>query len=343
VVTQALINASPQPGRQILASASSDTTVLTWISAHWLARPMPRRVLTDRRTRSRWASLDRSGWRKSAFRRLSRDLLPRLRRPWPFLSQTSENQPQHSTRSGSTGSSPTLGTRHLRFAQQAIAALLQHGARRCAIHRQRRWLPDQSWKSKLRLKKIRDQLTSLLLTRRGIGALSRAVGSAVERIGTPKRAGYCGSLATEAPGALTTTAFLTGALDRSSRTDSKPPDTCLKKSADFHRKVFATHPLRTEPCGPKRGKRRGHGDSRPDCHGHRGSSRTMAFLARNLKMKLTRKSTARKNNRESATSGSGVGGKQLRGHNAPDGLFLARNLSVSRLGQEGSQDPDNGK
>ncbi len=195
------------PNGKTLASASSDTSVLTWDLSDLASRPMPRRVFTQAELQTRWELLvgdDAEG----AFTAMC-DLAAAPTQTVAFLNQRMKPAPALDLERVNRHIAD-LGDPAFKVREKAIADLLQ-------LNREVVPLIDKALASgpvlevQLRLKKIRSQLTSLLLTSEAL-RLSRAV-EVLERIATPEARRLLERLVGGAPGALTTT-NARAALDR---------------------------------------------------------------------------------------------------------------------------------
>jgi hypothetical protein len=192
-----------------LASASADTTALTWDLSAALSRPLPRRVLTDAEPNTRWDALAGDDARQafSAMCDLAAApaqavaLLDRRLRPAPALDPDAVN------RLLTDLGDPAFGVR-----QKATAALLQLDERAVpAIDKVLSGKP--ALEVRIRLEKVHTALTGMVLTKEKLRSY-RAI-EVLERVGTPEARRLLRRLADGAPGALETTAAQ-NALRRSS-------------------------------------------------------------------------------------------------------------------------------
>jgi WD40 repeat protein len=197
-------------GGKTLASASADTSVLIWDLSALASRPRRRRVFTDAELETRWQVLMGHDAEK-AFSAMY-DLAAAPAHSVPFLNQRLKPAPALDLERVSRQLAD-LGDSAFKVREKAAANLLQmDGAVVPFIDKALASAPVLE--VQLRLKKIRDQLTSLLLTGEAL-RLSRAV-EVLEHIGTPEARRLLERLAGGAPGSLTTTSAR-AALDRLTR------------------------------------------------------------------------------------------------------------------------------
>jgi WD40 repeat protein len=188
------------PDGKTLASAGADTTALTWDLSAALARPLPRRDFTDAELKARWEALASADARQafSAMCDLAGApaqavaLLNRHLRPAPALDPERVNRLL-----------ADLGDPALKVRQKATADLLQLDGRLVPLI-DKALAAKPALEQQKRLEKIREALTSFVLTEEKLG-LYRAV-EVLERIGTPQARQLLRRLAGGAPGALATTA-----------------------------------------------------------------------------------------------------------------------------------------
>jgi WD40 repeat protein len=188
------------PNGKTLASASADTTVLTWDLSAALSKPLPQRMFTDAELKTRWGTLA-SADTQQAFSALcdltgaptpTVALLNRQLRPAPALDLATVNR-----------LIADLGDPAFKVRQKATAALLQLDERVVPVI-------DKALAGKpaldvhRRLEKIRDALTSIALTGETL-RVYRAI-EVLERIGTPQARQLLQRPAGGAPGAVATTA-----------------------------------------------------------------------------------------------------------------------------------------
>jgi RNA polymerase sigma factor (sigma-70 family) len=183
-----------------LASASADTTVLTWDLSTAMSRPLPRRVFTDAELKTRWevlagedaqqafsAMCDLAGAPAQAVALLNQQL-----QPAPALDLETVNQ-----------LIANLGDPTFKVREKAIAALLQLDGRVVPVI-DKALAGKPALEVRRRLEKIRDARMRTVLAEEELRSY-RAV-EVLEHIGTPQARRLLQRLAAGAPGALATTA-----------------------------------------------------------------------------------------------------------------------------------------
>jgi RNA polymerase sigma factor (sigma-70 family) len=183
-----------------LASASADTTVLTWDLSAALSRPPPQRVFTDAELKTRWEGLagedapqalsamcDLAGAPAQAVALLNQQL-----QPAPALDLDTVNQ-----------LIANLGDPTLKVREKATAALLQLDGRVVPVI-DKALAGKPALEVRRRLEKIRDARMRTVLAAEELRSY-RAV-EVLEHIGTPQARRLLQRLAAGAPGALATTA-----------------------------------------------------------------------------------------------------------------------------------------
>jgi hypothetical protein len=188
------------PDGKTLASASADTTALTWDLSAALSKRLPQRVFTGAELKTRWEALANDDARQafSAMCDLAGvptpavALLNQQLQPAPALDLERVNQLL-----------ANLGDPTFKVRQKATAALLQLD-RRVEPVIDKALAARPALEMRQRLEKIRDALTSVVLTEEEL-RLYRAI-EVLERIGTPQARQLLRRLADGAPGALATTA-----------------------------------------------------------------------------------------------------------------------------------------
>jgi hypothetical protein len=188
------------PDGKTLASASADTTVLTWDLGAALSRPLPPRGFTDAELKTRWEALasadaqqafaamcDLAGAPMQAVALLNQHLQPAA-----ALDQERVNQLL-----------ADLGAPAFKVREKATAALLQLDGRVVPLL-DRALAAKPALEVKKRLDRIRDALTSFVLAEEQL-RLYRAI-EVLEHLGTPPARQLLQRLADGAPGALATTA-----------------------------------------------------------------------------------------------------------------------------------------
>jgi RNA polymerase sigma factor (sigma-70 family) len=181
-----------------LASASADTSVLTWDLSAWASRPIPKRVLSDAELHSRWADLAGADAEK-AFTAMC-DLAAASAQAAPFLNQRLRpaspiDQDQVSRQLADLGSSV------FKVREKAITDLMQQGEQVVPLI-DKALAAAPPLEVRLRLQKLRDQFTGLLLKGDDLRQ-SRAL-EVLERIGTRAACKLLERIAGGAPAALTT-------------------------------------------------------------------------------------------------------------------------------------------
>jgi hypothetical protein len=183
-----------------LASASADTTVLTWNLSAALAQPLAQRAFTDAQLKTRWDVLA-SGDAQPAFMAMCelaaapKDALALLQRhlhpvPPPDPDQVNKLVAE-------------LGDANFKVRQQALTALVQQEAQVVPLL-DKALATKPPLEVKRRLEMVRDQLTGMLLTDEKL-RVYRAI-EVLEHIGTPQARQLLERLASGAQGALATTA-----------------------------------------------------------------------------------------------------------------------------------------
>ncbi len=195
-----------------LASASADTSVLTWDLSPWASRPIPPRVLTHAELRTRWADLAGEDAQK-AFSAMC-DLAAAPAQAVPFLNQRLPPAPPLDV-PRINRQLADLGDSLFKVRAKAIADLLQLDAQAVPLI-DKALAARPPLEVQRRLQKIRSQLTGPLFLAHDKLRLSRAL-EVLERIGTQEARQLLERLAGGAPGALTTTSAR-AALQRLART-----------------------------------------------------------------------------------------------------------------------------
>jgi hypothetical protein len=188
------------PDGKTLVSASTDTTALTWDLRAALAKPLPRRALTDAEVKVRWDALAGED-AKQAFSAIC-DLIAAPTQAVAFLDQrlrpTPALDPKRVNRL-----LVELGDSAFSVREKASAALLQLDERALpAIDKTLAAKP--ALEVRIRLEKIHVALTGMVLEKEKLRSY-RAI-EVLECIGTPEARQLLQRLAGGAPGALETTA-----------------------------------------------------------------------------------------------------------------------------------------
>jgi WD40 repeat protein len=183
-----------------LASASTDTTVLTWDLSAALSRPLPRRTFTDAELTTRWDALAGDDARQTYSAMC--DLVAAPTQAVALLNQrlrpATALDPKEVNRLLSEVGNPAFGVR-----EKAAAALLQLDERVVPVID--KVLADKpALEVRIRLEKIHATLSGMMLAKEKLRSY-RAI-EVLERIGTPEARRLLLRLAGGAPGASETVA-----------------------------------------------------------------------------------------------------------------------------------------
>jgi RNA polymerase sigma factor (sigma-70 family) len=188
------------PDGTTLASASADTTVLTWDVSAALAKPVPQRLLAPAELKARWEALASADAQAAFAAQCELSALPKD--AVAFLNQhlqpVAPPDPQRVAKLIAELGDPSFKAR-----QQAQADLVQQEAQVVPLLDQA-LAAKPPLEVKQRLEKIREQLTGMLLTDEKL-RVYRAI-EVLEAIATPDARHLLQRLGDGAPGAVATTA-----------------------------------------------------------------------------------------------------------------------------------------
>src|SRR5262245_50420146 len=184
----------------MLASASADTTVLTWDLSTALSKPLPARVFIDAELKRRWEVLAAAD-AQQAFAGMC-DLVAAPTQAVALLNQHLQPAPALEAEKVQQLIA-NLDDGNFKVREKAMAALLQLDERAVPLL-DKALAAKPNLEVRQRLEKVREALTSLALTEEKLRAY-RAI-EILEHIGTPSAQQVLQRLADGAPGALATMA-----------------------------------------------------------------------------------------------------------------------------------------